>query len=151
MTQKIVVAVDGAEVSAAAIEHAIQFARQRRLALTGVFIIDGNWPDYIGNDWQSAKGARQGFLDYIREEQEAQAATAEQQFTRATGAAELADASFQLLAGDPAATLQEIARDPATALLVTSKRVFQVSGRPSLKGLATNLAKQASQPLLLLP
>jgi hypothetical protein len=38
-----------------------------------------------------------------------------------------------------------------TDLLITSRRVFQVSGRPSLKTLARELAQRASCPLLLLP
>lgn len=149
MTQQIVVAVDGSEASSAAIEQAISFARQRNVALAGVFVIDGNWPDYIGNDWQSAKGARQGFLDYIREEQEAQAAAAQAQFVRATG--DVPNVEFRILAGDPTDVLADISRSPATALLVASKRVFQVSGRPSLKGLAGAIAKRATQPLLLVP
>jgi nucleotide-binding universal stress UspA family protein len=149
MNHKIVVAVDGSEASTAALQQAVSLARQRQLGLTGVFIIDGNWPDYIGNDWQSAKGARQGFLDYIREEQEGQALAAKDQFTQAT--AQLTDANFNILAGDPTVILTELARSADTQMLITGKRVFQVSGRPSLKALAVTLVKRATQPLLLLP
>lgn len=149
MTQQIVVAVDGSDASSAAIEQAINLARQRNTALAGVFVIDGHWPDYIGNDWQSAKGARQGFLDYIREEQEAQANAAQAQFTQAVG--NLPNAKFSVLAGDPTDVLAELAKQPETDMLIASKRVFQVSGRPSLKGLAGTLAKRATQPVLLVP
>jgi nucleotide-binding universal stress UspA family protein len=149
MNHKIVVAVDGSEASTAALQQAVSLARQRQLGLTGVFIIDGNWPDYIGNDWQSAKGARQGFLDYIREEQEGQALAAKDQFTQAT--AQLTDANFSILAGDPTVILTELARSADTQMLIIGKRVFQVSGRPSLKALAVTLVKRATQPLLLLP
>ena len=68
--KNIVVAVDGSEASQEALNYAVQLARQSNAALTGLFIIDGGWPDYIGNDWQSTKSARQEFLDYIRKEHE---------------------------------------------------------------------------------
>jgi nucleotide-binding universal stress UspA family protein len=145
----IVVAVDGSEASQEALNQAVAFARQSDAALTGVFVIDSGWPDYIGNDWQSAVGARQPFLDYIRREQEQQAEAARGQFqTAVTG---LPSASFRLLAGDPTDVLLEIANDDATDLLVLSQRVFQVSGRPSLKSLGKRLAKKAQRPLLVLP
>jgi nucleotide-binding universal stress UspA family protein len=149
MMKQIVVAVDGSQVSAAAIEQAVSVARQRHMTLAGVFVIDGNWPDYIGNDWQSSKGARQGFLDYMLKEQEAQAQAAQSQFEEAVG--QLPETHFTILAGDPTEVLSKLASEPQTELLVTSKRVFQVSGRPSLKGLAKTLIKRATQPVLFTP
>ncbi len=145
----IVVAVDGSEASQDALNHAVNLARQSSTALTGIFIIDTQWADYIGNDWQSAKGARQGFLDYIRKEQEEQAEAARTQFEQATHGME--QASFSVHAGDPTEVLIEQASSENTGILVASRRVFQVSGRPSLKSLAARLAKKASRPLLLLP
>jgi hypothetical protein len=56
-----------------------------------------------------------------------------------------------VLAGDPIGKLVELASSANTDLLITSRRVFQVSGRPILKTLASQLAKRASCPLLLLP
>jgi hypothetical protein len=47
--------------------------------------------------------------------------------------------------------LVERAKSDNTDLLITSRRLFQVSGRPSLKTLASELAQRASCPLLLLP
>ena len=79
----IVVAVDGSEASQEAVDHAVNMARHGKAALTGIFILDAQWPDFIGNDWQSSKGARQGFLDHIRIEQEAQADAARAQFESA--------------------------------------------------------------------
>jgi nucleotide-binding universal stress UspA family protein len=149
MMKHIVVAVDGSQVSAAAIEQAVSVARQRHMTLAGVFVIDGNWPDYIGNDWQSSKGAWQGFLDYMLKEQEAQAQAAQSQFEEAVG--QLPETHFTILAGDPTEVLSKLASEPQTELLVTSKRVFQVSGRPSLKGLAKTLIKRATQPVLFTP
>lgn len=143
----IVVAVDGAEVSKDALDHAVYLARDGSASLAGIFVVDAKWADFIGNDWQSAKGARQGFLDYIRNEQEEQAELARAQFSLATQGMDRA--VFSVLAGDPAAVL--VAQSGSTDVLIASRRVFQVSGRPSLKSLATTLARKASCPLMLFP
>jgi nucleotide-binding universal stress UspA family protein len=145
----IVVAVDGSDASQDALGHAVELARQRNTPLTGIFIIDTQWADFIGNDWQSSKGSRQGFLDYIRKEQEEQAETARIQFANATQGME--QACFLVHAGDPTEVLIEQAKSPDTGVLVAGRRVFQVSGRPSLKSLAATLTKKASRPLLLFP
>jgi len=147
--RNIVVAVDGSEASQEALGHIVEIARQSNASLTGVFVIDSQWPDYIGNDWQSAKGARQPFLDYIRAEQEQQASAARSQFEGATHG--LSNARFSLLAGDPTDVIVGIANDDETDLLVLSQRVFQVSGRPSLKSLAARLTKKATRPILVFP
>jgi nucleotide-binding universal stress UspA family protein len=145
----IVVAVDGSDASLEALNHAVNLARQSNTTLTGIFIIDSQWADFIDNDWQSAKGARQGFLDYIRKEQEEQAEAARAQFEQATQGME--QASFSVYAGDPTEVLVEQASSGDTGILVAGRRVFQVSGRPSLKSLAATLTKKASRPLLLFP
>lgn len=145
----IVVAVDGSEVSQEALNQAVEIACQSNAALTGVFVVDAGWPDYIGNDWQSARGARQGFLDHVRAEQEAQAQRAREQFVRTCGT--LQSASFELRVGDPVQVLIELANHPTTGLFVLSRRVFQVCGRPSLKSLGKRLADKARRPVLMLP
>lgn len=145
----IVVAIDGSEASQDALNHAVNLARQSNTSLTGFFIIDSQWADFIGSDWQSAKGARQGFLDYIRKEQEEQAEAARTQFEQATQGMERA--SFSVHAGDPTEVLVAQASSENTGILVAGRRVFQVSGRPSLKSLAATLVKKASRPLLLFP
>ncbi|MGC2048965.1 MAG: universal stress protein [Gallionella sp.] len=145
----IVVAVDGSEASRGALNHAVELARQRSMPLTGFFIIDTQWADYIGNDWQSSKGSRQGFLDYIRKEQEDQAEAARSQFEQATKG--MTQASFSVHMGDPTQVMLEQASSEDTGMLIAGRRVFQVSGRPSLKSLAATLAKKASRPLLLFP
>lgn len=149
MFERIVAVIDGTAASQPAADAVAALARQFGAELVGVFVIDGGWPDYIGNDWQSAAGARQGFLDYMRSEQETQAARARDQFGAVAG--DLARARFEVMAGDPVTVVTELASDDATGLLVTSRRVFQVSGRPSLKGLARALSTRATRPLLLLP
>lgn len=145
----IVVAVDGSEASQGALDHAVNLARQNNTPLTGIFIIDSQWADFIDNDWQSAKGARQGFLDYVRKEQEEQAAAARAQFLQATQGME--KVSFSVHAGDPTEVMIEQASSVNTGILVTGRRVFQVSGRPSLRSLASTLEKKASRPILLFP
>jgi nucleotide-binding universal stress UspA family protein len=146
---RIVAVVDGSAVSQPVVDRAQSLAGQFNCELAGIFVVDDGWPDFIGNDWQSSKGARQGFLDHIWQEQEEQAEKARAQFAAATG--NLPRASFEIVGGDPVPTLVALANDPATGLLVLSRRVFQVSGRPSLKTLAATLAAKATQPLLLLP
>lgn len=147
--RNIFVAVDGSEASQEALNHTVEIARQSNASLTGVFVIDSQWADYIGNDWQSAKGARQPFLDYILKEQEEQAEAARGQFESATKG--LGTASFTLMAGDPTDTLIEVANNASTDLLVFSQRVFQVSGRPSLKLLSKRIAKKAQRPFMVFP
>ncbi|MGA7750574.1 MAG: universal stress protein [Gallionella sp.] len=145
----IVVAVDGSAASQDALNHAVNLARQSNTPLTGFFIIDSQWADFIGSDWQSAKGSRQGFLDYIRKEQEEQAEAARTQFEQA--ALGMEQATFSVHAGDPTEILVEQASSENTGILIAGRRVFQASGRPSLKSLAATLAKKASRPVLLFP
>ncbi len=145
----IVVAVDGSDASQEALDHAVGLACQGNASLTGIFIIDTQWADFIGNDWQSAKGARQGFLDYIRKEQEEQAEAAQAQFEHATRG--MKQSCFSVHAGDPTEVLLAQASSENTGILVAGRRVFQVSGRPSLKSLAAILERKASRPLLLFP
>lgn len=147
--ERILVAVDGSDASREALDHAVDLARRSGAALTGLFVIDDRWADFIGNDWQSARNARQGFLDYVREEQEEQARRAREQFEAAAGP--LPGASFDILAGDPCDTLLEQWNGGGGRLLILGKRVFQVSGRPSLKSLARRLAEQGEGALMLFP
>lgn len=146
---RILVAVDGSPACAAALGHAVWLARQGDGALTGLFVLDADWADFIGSDWQSSSGARQGFLDYVGHEQEGQAQAARAQFE--TAAAGLRGARFLVLAGDPASVLLERLASPDTDLLIFARRTFQVSGRPSLKTLAARLAKRGTGALLLMP
>lgn len=145
----IVVAVDGSEASQAALDHAVELARQRGAALTGLFVIDSEWPDFIGHDWQSSYQARQEFLDYVHAEQQQQADVAARQFMAATHAA--ADCRFLVLSGDPVTVLRGQMNDPATDLLVLGKRTFQITGRPSLKALANKVSACSRIPLVLFP
>jgi nucleotide-binding universal stress UspA family protein len=149
MLERIVVAVDGSPACGESLDHAVEMARRCDAALTGLFVLDNQWADFIGNDWQSAASARQAFLDQMRREQEGQAESARGQFfAAATGIEGL---RFVVRVGDPSTVMLEIANAPDTDLLILSRRVFAVAGRPSLKGLAASLAKQARRPLMLLP
>lgn len=149
MFKHILIAVDGTEAAQQALDHAVILARQSCAALTGLFVIDNQWADFIGNDWQSSRNARQGFLDYMREEQERQSRKAREQFESATR--DLPGASFAILAGDPADALMERMTGADGKLLVLSRRVFQASGRPSLKTLGKRLAEKCEAPVLLFP
>jgi len=124
-------------------------ARLSKSALAGFFVLDSQWPDFIGNDWQSARGSRQGFLDYIREEQEQQAETARRQFEAAARGIE--NSGFSILAGDPTEVLITKANAADTGLLIVGQRIFQVSGRPSLRSLGRRLIAKATRPVMLFP
>jgi nucleotide-binding universal stress UspA family protein len=147
--RQVVVAVDGSPACAESLEYAIWLVRQGGTALTGLFILDTGWADFIGNDWQSSSGARQGFLDHVGREQGSQAECARRQFVAAV--AGLSEARFSVVAGDPIPVLLQVLDDPATGLLVFGRRTFQVGGRPSLRSAARELARRGTGPLLLLP
>jgi nucleotide-binding universal stress UspA family protein len=147
MTGMITVAVDGSPASEAALSYALGVARERRQPLRGVFVLDTGWADFIGNDWQSAAGARQGFLDHVRRELEAQAEAARRQFSAAT--AGIADADFEIVPGDPLDTLVELMAGGSADMLVAGRDVFQVCGRPSVKLLARELPRRIRQPVVI--
>lgn len=149
MFKHIFIAVDGAEATQEALDHAVVLARRSRAALTGLFVIDNQWADFIGSDWQSSGNARQGFLDYMRDEQERQSRRAREQFESAT--CDLPGVSFAVLVGDPADALMERMTGADGKLLVLSRRIFQASGRPSLKRLGKRLAEKCAGPVLLFP
>ena len=145
MSAGIVVAVDGSAASDDALAVATALAREEGRALTGVFVIDAGWADFIGNDWQSSMGARQGFLDYVLADQEKHAAAARLQFEAA--AADLPDRRFEILVGDPAASLvSRMASDDTTAL-VLGRETYAVCGRPSIKRLVQTVMAKVRQPV----
>ena len=147
MTSRIAVTVDGTSECESALQRAVDMARLQGAALTGVFVVDSAWADFIGNDWQSSRNARQGFLDYMREEQLRQAAMAEEQFRAATS--DIANAQFTLLEGDPADALVRMMDSSDVDVLVAGKTVFRACGRPSAKALPGILSRKVRQPLLL--
>ena len=139
-TRPIAVAIDGSPASTASLAEAVRRARAEQRPLCGLFILDTGWADYIGNDWQSAAGARQAFLDYIRAQLEAQAEAARQQFVAATG--DLATASFAIVPGEPLEALCEFMARGEAEMLIAGREVFQVCGRPSTRRLARDLARR---------
>jgi nucleotide-binding universal stress UspA family protein len=141
----IAVAVDGTEASAAALAFAIDKARCDGAQLTGVFVLDSGWTDFIANDWQSSRNARQGFLDYVRAELEKQQELAQQQFAAVTPA--LMQTSFSVLTGDPAESLTAFMRRGDADMLVIGAAAFVACGRPSAKALAVTLTRDVPQPV----
>lgn len=143
----IAVAVDGSPASLAALDYAAALAHAQGRRLTGIFVLDTGWADFIGSDWQSACGARQGFLDDVRRQLEAQARAAQQQF--AAAAADLDAAEFTVLPGDPLETLCDLMGRGDAELLVAGRDVFQVCGRPSVRTLARDLRRRMRRPLVI--
>jgi len=145
--KNIFVAVDGSEASREALSMAADISLCQKARLTGVFIVDSEWPDYIGNDWQSSRNSRQTFLDYIHAEQEEQAESARIQFEKA--AKKLKSANFKILAGDPTKVMTALSENSGVDLLIFSRRVFQISGRPSLKSLVKKISAKATRPIVI--
>jgi nucleotide-binding universal stress UspA family protein len=141
----IAIAIDGTKASAAALAFAVDMARTEQARLNGIFVLDTGWADFIGNDWQSSRNARQGFLDYVRNELEQQMELARQQFEAAT--AQYPNASFRTLPGDPAEALANLMQGGETDAMVLGSAVYQTCGRPSVKGLAKFLKKSVRQPV----
>lgn len=147
MTSAIAVAVDGSTASTAPLARAIEVARATQRPLVGIFVIDSGWADFIGNDWQSSKGSRQGFLDYVQGKLEAQAEEARQQFeAAATG---LSAARFAALVGDPTETLIGIIERGEAGLLIAGKETFRICGRPSIRDMPRLLAKRLGKRVLI--
>ncbi|MDI6749654.1 MAG: universal stress protein [Rhodocyclaceae bacterium] len=136
----IAVAVDGSPASDAPLAEALRLAQAGNRPLIGIFVLDTGWVDYIGNDWQSAAGARQGFLDYIRDQLETQAEAARAQFAAATR--DHPAAHFTVIPGDPLETLCKLMARGEAETLIAGKEAFQVCGRPSVKTLARDLAQR---------
>lgn len=144
MAAAIAVAVDGSEASAGALARALALADGAELL--GIFVVDAGWADYIGNDWQSSRNARQDFLDYVRGQLERQAEEARRQFVAAVG--NRPGAHFRVLTGDPLEELCRFMSGGEAATLVAGKEVFQVCGRPSCKRLTRDLARRIGDVLV---
>lgn len=144
----VAVAVDGTDESCAALKFAVELVRREGASLTGVFVMDAGWADFIGNDWQSSRNARQGFLDYVLQDQRHHADAARVQFGAASR--DLPNASFSLLVGEPANALVHLMKSGTADVLVAGKKVFQACGRPSAKALVKILTRKVRQPLYLL-
>jgi nucleotide-binding universal stress UspA family protein len=141
----IAIAIDGTKASAAALAFAVDMARTEQARLNGIFVLDTGWADFIGNDWQSSRNARQGFLDYVRNELEQQMELARQQFAAATAA--LPDSSFTMLPGDPVDALTDLMQRGDADAMVLGPTVYQTCGRPSVTQLAKSLKKKVRQPV----
>lgn len=112
---------------------------------SGVFVIDNGWADFIGNDWQSSRNARQGFLDYVLADQRRYAEMARVQFSQAT--AKLLNTEFVILVGIPAETLCEFVKREQREVLVAGKQIYQCCGRPSVTKLTQKLARRLTIPV----
>ena len=144
MDARIAVTVDGTPGCTAALARAVALAGNDGW-LTGVFVLDSGWADFIGNDWQSSRNARQGFLDYVLDGQRRQADAARAQFDAATGG--LPKARFAVLVGDPADALVRMMDDDGADALVVGEAVFRECGRPSIATLARTLMRRVRQPV----
>lgn len=77
---KILLALDS---SPRFVDEAVRLAREKQAHLTGLFIMDATWNEYIGHDWLSGSNARAGFLGYIEDEEKLEAQRAIMNFEQA--------------------------------------------------------------------
>lgn len=59
---KILLALDSSQK---AIDEAVRLAKERGAGLTALFVLDATWSEYIGHDFLSGSNARDGFLNYV--------------------------------------------------------------------------------------
>jgi len=128
---KILLALDSSEK---AIDEAIKLAREKSAFLTGIFVLDSTWNEYIGHDWLSGSNARAGFLDYVKNEEDLEAKHVIEKFeVRAAGiphesktvagrvpdaiSRELATGYDILVMGYPFRRGLEVVRDPLPKIL----------------------------------
>jgi nucleotide-binding universal stress UspA family protein len=64
----ILVVLDG---NTGTLDEAARLARERGASLTGLFVREAGWNDYLGHDWLSGSNARSGFLDYVADQERA--------------------------------------------------------------------------------
>jgi nucleotide-binding universal stress UspA family protein len=89
----ILVVLDG---NAGTLDEAVRLTRERGASLTGLFVREAGWNDYLGHDWLSGSNARSGFLDYVADrERELEKAVTASFPERATGL----PASLKIAAG----------------------------------------------------
>lgn len=144
MAAAIAVTVDGTAACEAALARALALAGDAG-ELTGVFVLDSGWADFIGNDWQSSRNARQGFLDYVRAELGRHERAARVQFEAAAGGR--THSRFAVLVGDPADELVRMMDEGRAEALVVGKSAYRECGRPSVRTLARTLARRVRQPV----
>jgi nucleotide-binding universal stress UspA family protein len=145
MGARVAVTVDGTPACAGALQQAVARARSEGCGLTGVFLLDAGWADFIGNDWQSSRNSRQGFLDYVMQEQQRHAEAARGQFAAATLG--LPDARFAVLAGDPADELVRMMNSGAADVLFAGENAFRECGRPSSRAIVRTVVAKVRQPV----
>jgi nucleotide-binding universal stress UspA family protein len=128
---KILLALDS---SHSAVNEAVRLAKERGASLTALFVLDASWSEYIGHDWLSGSNAREGFLNYISDNENALAEKTVQEFKkRAEGLAyeikmvpgrvadeiikELKNGYDLLVMAIPFKRGLEVLRDPATKIM----------------------------------
>jgi nucleotide-binding universal stress UspA family protein len=143
----IAVSVDGSPASTAALEYAAALARAQHRPLAGIFVLDTGWVDYIGADWVSARGARRGFLEYVRGQLESHAEAARSRSYQVVS--DLDAARFSVVPGDRLDRLCAMMARGEAEVLVAGLDVFQVLGRPNVKRLMKDLQRRVGRAMVI--
>lgn len=76
---RILLILDG---SGPALDQALRLAGERRAELSALFVQDGGWRGFTGNDWLSTSNSYVGFLEYIEDQEADEARRAVEEFVR---------------------------------------------------------------------
>jgi len=77
--QRILLILDG---STRAIDEALRLAGERGAQLSALFVQDGGWRGFTGNDWLSGSNSYAGFLEYVEGLEDDEARRAVETFAR---------------------------------------------------------------------
>jgi len=80
---RVLLVLDGSSQGQHVVDEAVRFATQAGADLTGLFVLDATWNDYTGHDWLSGSNSRAGFLDYVKEQELAEAKAVVREFESA--------------------------------------------------------------------
>lgn len=80
---RILLILDG---SGPALDQALRLAGERRAQLSALFVQDGGWRGFTGNDWLSTSNSYVGFLEYIEDQEADEARRTVEEFVRRASA-----------------------------------------------------------------
>lgn len=142
MVPRILLILDG---SGPALDEALRLAIERRAELSALFVQDGGWRGFTGNDWLSTSNSYVGFLEYIEDQEADEARRTMQEFVRratAQGLEHRVKLARGSISQEALAELQE-----GYDLLVMAHPLSR--GLESMQGAAAKIIKHAPCSILL--
>jgi nucleotide-binding universal stress UspA family protein len=133
---RILLILDG---SPAAMEECLRLSGERGGQISALFVRDGGWREYTGNDWLSTSSSYVGFLEYIEGQEDGEARRVVEEFLD-RAAAQGAKPSVKLVRGTLS---QEVLKELAQGydLLVMSHPLRR--GLESMRDASARIIKDA--------